>query len=44
MKARKVSVVAPVGAALIGFRQGQKVSWQVPAGKKTFTILEVINE
>ena len=44
IKARKVSVVAPVGAALIGFRQGQKVSWQVPAGKRTFTILEVVNE
>lgn len=44
MKARKVSVVAPVGAALIGFRQGQQVSWQVPAGIKTFTILEVSNE
>jgi regulator of nucleoside diphosphate kinase len=44
MKARKVSVVAPVGAALIGFRQGQQVSWEVPAGIKTFTILEVINE
>lgn len=44
IKKKKVSVVAPVGAALIGFRQGQKVSWQVPAGKKTFTILEVVNE
>ncbi|AXY76443.1 transcription elongation factor GreAB [Paraflavitalea soli] len=44
MKMRKVSVVAPVGAALIGFREGQQVSWQVPAGKKTFTILEVVNE
>ncbi len=44
MKARKVSVTAPVGAALIGFRQGQQVIWQVPAGKKTFTILEVRNE
>ena len=44
MKERKVSVVAPVGAALIGFRQGQQVSWQVPAGRKTFTILEVVNE
>jgi len=44
MKARKVSVVAPVGAALIGFRQGQQVSWQVPAGRRTFTILEVVNE
>lgn len=44
MKERKISVVAPVGAALIGFRKGQQVSWQVPAGKRTFTILEVINE
>lgn len=44
IKTKKVSVTAPVGAALIGFRQGQQVSWQVPAGKKTFTILEVKNE
>jgi len=44
MKERKISVVAPVGAALIGFREGQRVSWQVPAGKRTCTILEVINE
>lgn len=44
MKERKISVVAPVGAALIGFRKGQKVSWQVPAGQKTFTILEVAND
>lgn len=44
MRERKISVVAPVGAALIGFRQGQQVSWQVPSGKRTFTILEVINE
>ncbi|MDQ3845411.1 MAG: GreA/GreB family elongation factor, partial [Bacteroidota bacterium] len=40
----KISVMAPIGTALIGFRQGQKVKWQVPAGKKTFTIMEVINQ
>lgn len=44
IKEKKISVMAPVGTALIGFRKGQKVKWQVPAGKKTFTILEVINE
>ncbi|RYY11007.1 MAG: hypothetical protein EOO04_35980, partial [Chitinophagaceae bacterium] len=44
IKEKKISVMAPIGTALIGFRQGQKVKWQVPAGKKTFTILEVINE
>ena len=44
IKKRKISIMAPIGTALIGFRQGQKVSWQVPAGNKTFTILEVIND
>jgi len=43
IKERKISVMAPVGTALIGFRKGQKISWQVPAGKKTFTIMEVVN-
>jgi regulator of nucleoside diphosphate kinase len=43
IKDRRISVMAPIGTALIGFRQGQKVNWAVPAGKKTFTILEVIN-
>ena len=44
IKEKKISIMAPIGTALIGFRQGQQVKWQVPAGKKTFTILEVINE
>lgn len=44
IKEKKISIMAPIGTALIGFRQGQKVKWQVPAGKRTFTILEVINE
>ena len=43
IKERKISIMAPIGTALIGFRQGQKVKWQVPAGKKTFTIMEVTN-
>lgn len=44
IKEKRISVMAPIGTALIGFRKGQKVKWEVPAGKKTFTILEVINE
>ena len=44
IRQRKISVMAPVGAALIGFRRGQKVVWQVPSGKKTFVIMEVMNE
>ena len=43
IKERKISIMSPIGTALIGFRQGQNVKWQVPSGKKTFTILEVNN-
>ncbi|MEO5650264.1 MAG: GreA/GreB family elongation factor [Ginsengibacter sp.] len=43
IKQKKVSVLAPIGTALIGFRKGQEVSWEVPAGKKTFRIMEVDN-
>lgn len=43
IKERKISIMSPIGTALIGFRQGENVKWQVPSGKKTFTILEVKN-
>ena len=43
IKEKRISIMAPIGTALIGFRQGQKVKWKVPAGNKTFTILEVSN-
>jgi len=43
IKERKISIMSPIGTALIGFRQGENVKWQVPSGKKTFTILEVNN-
>lgn len=43
IKQRKVSVLAPIGTALIGFKKGQTVSWEVPAGRKNFMIMEVDN-
>lgn len=43
IKQKKVSVLAPIGTALIGFRKGQKVSWEVPSGKKDFKIMDVQN-
>ena len=43
IKERKISVLAPMGTALIGFRKGQKVQWKVPKGDTTFTIMEVEN-
>jgi regulator of nucleoside diphosphate kinase len=43
IKQRKISIMSPIGTALLGFRKGERISWRVPAGKKTFTILEVTN-
>ena len=44
IKENKISVMAPIGTALIGFRKGQQVKCAVPSGKKIFTILQVLNE
>ncbi|MBB1283932.1 GreA/GreB family elongation factor [Flavisolibacter sp. BT320] len=41
IKQRKISIMSPLGVALIGYPKGEQVSWQVPAGRKTFTILDV---
>ncbi|MEO5946424.1 MAG: GreA/GreB family elongation factor [Chitinophagaceae bacterium] len=42
IKQRKISVLSPIGTALIGFCKGHKLNWKVPSGTKSFTILEVI--
>ena len=44
VKKNLISVLAPMGAAFIGFRRGEEVVWQVPGGLKTFVIKEVENE
>jgi len=44
IKQKLISIMSPIGTALIGFRKGQKVKWKVPAGKKTFTIMDVQNQ
>ena len=40
----KVSVFAPIGIALIGFKQGEKINCNAPSGNKTFIILNVCNK
>jgi len=43
IKQRKISVLTPMAAALIGFREGDEVEWKMPAGMKTFKVLSVNN-
>lgn len=40
----KISVLAPIGSALIGLREGQIIDWPVPSGKqKRLKVLSVIS-
>ena len=37
----KVSVLSPVGVALLGYREGNDVEWDMPEGFKSFKIQKV---
>jgi regulator of nucleoside diphosphate kinase len=41
IKEKKISVMSPVGIALIGCRKGQQVKWRVPIGERQFLITDV---
>ncbi len=38
----KISLLAPVGSALLGYRSGDVVEWRVPAGLKRLKIEKVL--
>ena len=37
----KISILAPIGAAIIGYRVGDTVIWQVPAGQRRIKIQKI---
>lgn len=41
MATKKISILTPMGAALIGLCKGEKVEWKMPAGMKHLEILDV---
>jgi regulator of nucleoside diphosphate kinase len=40
---RKISILAPLSVAIIGFKKNDQVDWELPAGIKTLKIIEVNN-
>lgn len=38
----KISIIAPIGTALLGYREGDTVEWEVPAGKRKLRIKKII--
>jgi regulator of nucleoside diphosphate kinase len=37
-----VSVLAPIGTALLGYREGDEIEWEAPAGKRRLRVVEVM--
>jgi regulator of nucleoside diphosphate kinase len=37
----RISVLAPIGSALLGLRVGQEIDWQTPSGPKRIRVVEV---
>jgi regulator of nucleoside diphosphate kinase len=44
IKQQKISALAPVAVAVIGFRQGEEVACKLPGGTRRFLIDEVVND
>ena len=42
LEKNRISVLAPIGTALLGYRVGDIIDWEVPSGTKTFRIIETI--
>lgn len=41
MKSQKISILTPMGTALIGLKNGNIVEWKMPAGMRKFEIIDV---
>ena len=44
IKKQKISITSPLGIALIGYRSGAQIQWELPNGIKKFKILSVAND
>jgi regulator of nucleoside diphosphate kinase len=38
----KISVLAPVGTAMLGYRVGDSIEWEVPSGRRRLKVEELI--
>lgn len=44
VKEGKISILAPLSVAIIGFKENDEVDWELPAGIKTLKIITVSND
>ena len=39
---KKISILAPIGTAMLGYHVGDIIKWQVPAGVRSLKVMELI--
>ncbi len=42
VNAGRLSVLAPIGTALLGYRQGDEIEWPVPGGSRRLKVMKVL--
>jgi len=40
----KISVLAPIGTAILGYRAGDVIEWKVPGGKRKLRVEEILHQ
>lgn len=40
----KISILAPIGTALLGFKEGDIIEWEVPAGKRKLKVKKILSQ
>lgn len=38
----KISIFAPIGTAVLGYKVGDTIEWEVPDGKRTLKVMEIL--
>ena len=41
LQENRISVLAPIGTALLGYQTGSTIEWEVPSGRRRFYIVDV---
>jgi regulator of nucleoside diphosphate kinase len=44
LKSRKISILAPIAVALIGYKVGQEIEWHLAGSKKRLRVLSVMQD
>lgn len=42
MENKRISILAPIGTAIIGYRKGDIIEWQVPSGKRRLKVVKIL--